>query len=295
MPKTLKLMLTESVESLGIVGDVVNVRVGYARNFLLPRNYATQPSEEAIHAIQAKRVLAQQQVAEHRKHREEVIAKLQDKSFEMTRSCNDLGHLYASVTQQEIATLLTQAGYPVKPRDVRLNVNIKRIDHYDLHIKFDSDLDAHIKLHVKPDRKLEQDRKEEVEVDDEGNMVHKPKSKDAGKEGKDGVKEEAKEGAKDSKPAGDRPERKREDRGERGDRGDRGDRGGRGGRRNLLDALTPKEDEQKPGTWGKRPGSAAASGAPATDAKAGAPKSDKPAGEKKAKDESKPKGEGKKK
>lgn len=291
MPKTLKLMLTESVESLGIVGDVVNVRVGYARNFLLPRNYATQPSEEAIKAIQAKRVLAQKQVAEHRKHREEVIAKLKDKEFEMTRSCNDLGHLYASVTQQEIATLLTQAGYPVKPRDVRLNVNIKRIDHYDLHIKFDSDLDAHIKLHVKPDRKLEQDKKEEVEVDDEGNMIHKPKSRDGGREGgkeaKDGVKEEGKD-AKDAKP-GDRPERKRED---------RGDRGERRGRRNLLDALTPQADEQKPGTWGKRPGSAAA---PASDAKADAPKSEKPAGEKKTKDdaklkgESKPKGEGKKK
>ncbi len=300
MPKTLKLMLTESVESLGIVGDVVNVRVGYARNFLLPRNYATQPSEEAIKAIQARRTEAQKQVAEHRKHREEVIAKLKDKEFEMTRSCNDLGHLYASVTQQEIATLLTQAGYPVKPRDVRLNVNIKRIDHYDLHIKFDSDLDAHIKLHVKPDRKLEQDKREEVEVDDEGNMVHKPKSRDAGKDGaKDGAKEEGKEGAKDAKAAGDRPERKREDRGERGDRGDR-----RGGRRNLLDALTPKDDEQKPGTWGKRPGSAAAgdAAAPAADAKKDAAKADKakagaekPAGEKKAKDDSKPKGEGKKK
>jgi large subunit ribosomal protein L9 len=55
MSKNIKLLLTESVEALGIVGDVVNVRVGYARNFLLPRNMATTPSEEAIKAVAAKR------------------------------------------------------------------------------------------------------------------------------------------------------------------------------------------------------------------------------------------------
>jgi large subunit ribosomal protein L9 len=280
VPKTVKLMLTESVESLGIVGDVVNVRIGYARNFLLPRNFATQPSDEAIRAIQAKRAEAQKHVAEHRKHREEVIAKLQNKEFEMVRSCNDLGHLYASVTQQEIATLLTTAGYPVKPRDVRLHVSIKRVETYDIHVKFDSDLDAHVKLHVKPDRKIEQDKREEVEVDDHGNMIHKPKAKDGAA---------VKEG--EPAPGGDRPERRR----------DREDRPGRGGRRNLLDALTPKDDEQKPGTWGKRPGSPTAdtSAAPASETKPSEAKpkdkSDKPKDQKKGKDADKSKPESKKK
>ena len=55
MAKSLKLLLIENVEALGIVGDVVNVRSGYARNFLLPRGLATQPSEERIKELAGKR------------------------------------------------------------------------------------------------------------------------------------------------------------------------------------------------------------------------------------------------
>jgi large subunit ribosomal protein L9 len=261
VPKTLKLMLTESVESLGIVGDVVNVRVGYARNFLLPRNYATQPSKEAIAAVQSKRADAQKQVAALRKDREEIIKKLQGLEVQMIRSCNDLGHLYASVTQQDIASLLSSQGYAVKARDVRLNTNIKRIDHYDVHIKFDRDLDATVKLNVLPDRKIEQDRRDAVEVDDEGEMiVKKPQAegeKAAGGEGGEG------------KPARERKEREPKEPRKRG-----------------IDALlAPQADEQKPGTWGKRPAAATAE-APAGDAKSA---------EKPAKGDAKPEGKGKKK
>ena len=156
MAKNLKLLLTENVESLGIVGDVVNVRVGYARNFLMPRNMATTPSDEAIAAVAAKRAEAQRQLAALRKERESLIEKMSAAHITLIRSCNELGHLYASITQQEIATALSQAGYPgVRPRDVRLNQSIKRVDNYDIHIKFDADLDATIKLTVAPDRKLD--------------------------------------------------------------------------------------------------------------------------------------------
>lgn len=156
MAKNLKLLLTENVESLGIVGDVVNVRVGYARNFLMPRNMATTPSDEAIAAVAAKRAEAQRQLAALRKERESLVEKMSAAHITLVRSCNELGHLYASITQQEIATALAEAGYAgVRPRDVRLNQSIKRVDNYDIHIKFDADLDATIKLTVAPDRKLD--------------------------------------------------------------------------------------------------------------------------------------------
>lgn len=175
MPKNIKLLLTENVESLGIVGDVVNVRTGYARNFLLPRSMATTPSDEAIKAVASKRADAEKQVAAERAQREGLTKKLAGVEITLQRSCNDLGHLYASITQQDIAAALQDAGYPgVKPRDVRLNTNIKRIDAYDVHIKFDSDLDATIKLWVVADRKLDVDRKPEVEVDQHGEMIEQP-------------------------------------------------------------------------------------------------------------------------
>src|SRR6185369_5329711 len=158
MAKTVELLLTENVEALGIVGDVVRVRTGYARNYLLPRNLATTPSEEMVKELQGKRADAQRQLALQRKHREELIEKLKGIEVTLVRSCNDLGHLYASITQQDIAAGLGEQGYGVKPRDVRIAQVIKRIDNYDVHVKLDSDLDAIIKLHVKPDRELEINR-----------------------------------------------------------------------------------------------------------------------------------------
>lgn len=165
MPKNVKLLLTENVEALGIVGDVVTVRTGYARNFLLPRSMATTPSDEAIKAVAAKRADAERQFAEQRRQREEIIKKLEGVQVTLVRSCNDLGHLYASVTQQEIAQGLAEAGYPgVRARDVRLNTHVKRIDTYDVPIKFEADLEATIKLWVVADRKLDLEKIGEAEA-----------------------------------------------------------------------------------------------------------------------------------
>jgi large subunit ribosomal protein L9 len=162
MPKSLELLLVENVEALGIVGDVVKVRTGYARNFLLPRALATQPSDEKIKELQGKRAEAQRQLALQRKHREELIEKLKGIELTLIRSCNDLGHLYASITQQDIAAALGELGHGVKPRDVRISQVMKRIDNYDVHVKLDSDLDAIVKVHIKPDREIEIHKEEEA-------------------------------------------------------------------------------------------------------------------------------------
>jgi len=154
MNKNVKLLLVENVENLGIVGDVVNVRFGYARNFLLPRNLATTPSDDLVKELAGKRADAQKLLAEQRKQREVLSGKLQGVEIELVRPCNDQGILYGGITQQEIATALNEKGLGVKARDVRLNQSIKRVDHYDVHVRLDSDLDSIIKLNVKADREL---------------------------------------------------------------------------------------------------------------------------------------------
>jgi len=160
MPKTLKLLLTENVDSLGIVGDVVNVRTGYARNFLMPRNLATTPSDEKVKELAAKRADAERQLAHLRKQREELIEKIKGIEVTLQRSCNDQGILYGAITQQDVATALNEMGHGVKPRDVRLAQTIKRIDAYDIHVKLDSDLDASVKLWVVADRELDLDKEQ---------------------------------------------------------------------------------------------------------------------------------------
>ena len=174
MAKTITLLLTENVDSLGIVGDVVKVRTGYARNFLLPRDLATEPTDEKIKEVASRRVEAERQVADLRTQREAMAKKLDGLEITIQRSCNDLGLLYASVTQQDIAAALTTLGFEVKPRDVRIAHTIKRIDTYDVVVKFDADLGASIKLWIVADRKIDEDEREDMEFDNEGKLIEKP-------------------------------------------------------------------------------------------------------------------------
>jgi large subunit ribosomal protein L9 len=175
MARNVKLLLTENVDSLGIVGDIVNVRIGYARNYLLPFGYATEPSDELISQLAEKRAQAEKQLAERRAQREEMIGKLNGQELTLIRACNDQGQLYGSVTQQDIAAALKELGFSVAPREVRLPTTIKRIDTFDIHIKVDSDLEADIKLWVVPDRELDIDEDDEMEFDNEGELIIKDK------------------------------------------------------------------------------------------------------------------------
>lgn len=160
MAKTVELLLTDNVDSLGIVGDVVRVRTGYARNFLLPRELATTPSPEKIQELAARRAEAERQIADLRAQREKMIEKIEGAEVTLERACNDQGLLYGSVTQQDIAAALAEKGFHIRPRDVRLAQTIKRIDSYEVQIKPEADLEATVKLWVVSDRPLDLHRDE---------------------------------------------------------------------------------------------------------------------------------------
>jgi large subunit ribosomal protein L9 len=171
MGQNIQLLLTENVEHLGIVGDVVNVRAGYARNYLIPHGYATEPSEEKIQALAERRAQAEAEMRALRASREEMVEKLADLELTVERSCNDQGHLYGSVTQNDIAEALQAEGFAVRQRDVRIAQPIKRIDTYEIPIVFETDLKATLKLWVVADRLLDLDDRPEMEFDDEGNLI----------------------------------------------------------------------------------------------------------------------------
>lgn len=171
MSKNVELLLTENVDHLGIVGDVVKVRLGFARNYLLPRELATTPSQEKIDALASKRAEAERELAEKRALREKMVGDLEDYELTLVRSCNDQGLLYGSVSQKDIADALTESGFQVRERDVRIAQTIKRVDSYEVLIKPEADLEATIKLWVQPDRELDLDEETGVEVDDEGDPI----------------------------------------------------------------------------------------------------------------------------
>jgi len=154
--KQIELLLTDNVDNLGIVGDVVKVRPGYARNYLLPRALATKPTPSAIKRLSTRRVEVEKEMKKLRSEREAVFARMEKLEITILRSANDQGILYGGVTQHEIALAMQAEGFAVEDRHVRIGEQIKRLDSYMIPIVLDADLRADIKLWVVSDKPREE-------------------------------------------------------------------------------------------------------------------------------------------
>lgn len=180
--KNVELLLNETIEHLGIVGDVVTVKPGYARNYLLPLGIAEVPTPEKVEALKEMRETAKAQLEALRAQRVETIGSLGDITLKLTRSCNDQGVLYGSVTQRDISDALREGEIDVDERAVRLNQPIRHVGSYEVLIQFERDLRADITVEVLPDRTLEE-LEEEMEFDEEGELVVKTEAPAAAAEG----------------------------------------------------------------------------------------------------------------
>jgi large subunit ribosomal protein L9 len=151
-----ELLLLENVDNLGIVGDVVKVRPGYARNYLVPMGLATQPTPGARKAVEARRVEVERQLREVREQQERLITQLENYEITLQRAANPQGVLFGSVTQHDISEALREAGFNVTERDVRIGEPLKRLDSYQIPVQFDDDLRTEIKVWVVSDKPAEQ-------------------------------------------------------------------------------------------------------------------------------------------
>lgn len=176
MARNVELLLTETVENLGIVGDIVRVKPGYARNYLLPLQLAETPTPEKIDALKEQRAAAEAELLALRSQRESLIEKLEGITVTLVRSCNDKGVLYGSVTQRDIADALHEAGYGVDTRSIRLHNAIRNIGETSVPVQFEKDLRTEITVMIEPDQPLEE--REEMEFDEEGNLIEKPQKKE---------------------------------------------------------------------------------------------------------------------
>lgn len=154
--KTIELLLTENVENLGIVGDVVNVKPGYARNYLLPTNRATKPTEKAKERLAERRKQVEEELKRQRAANEALIEKLEDYELTMMRAANEEGVLYGGVSQHDITLALQEEGFAIEDRHVRIGEQIKRLDTYRIPIQIDKELHTEIKLWVVSDKPIEE-------------------------------------------------------------------------------------------------------------------------------------------
>jgi large subunit ribosomal protein L9 len=123
----MQVILLQRIGRLGQMGDIVNVKDGYARNFLLPQKKALRATEDNKKVFEGKRAQLEALNLEHKKEAEAVAAKLDGKSFVLIRAAGDTGQLYGSVSTRDIADAITTGGFTVDRNQVVLEKPIKAL------------------------------------------------------------------------------------------------------------------------------------------------------------------------
>jgi large subunit ribosomal protein L9 len=150
----MKLLLRKNVRKLGQIGDVVEVKSGYARNYLLPYNLATEPTEANLRAIEEEKQQYLEELAKQRKEIEARAKVLSGKEVTIAARANEEGHLYGSVGPAQIAAALAEEGAFIEPSEVQLGEPIRQLDKYDVQLVFDQDVTATVHVWVVPAREV---------------------------------------------------------------------------------------------------------------------------------------------
>ena len=144
----MKVLLCQDVEKLGWLGDVVEVKNGYARNYLLPYGIATVPNESNIRAIsEAKSRGAEERQLAHAKL--VVVAEsVEGAEAVISAKANEQGHLFGSVGERDIATNLRDQGFEIADKMVALGEHLKEVGTHEVTLKLAADLTANISVVV---------------------------------------------------------------------------------------------------------------------------------------------------
>jgi large subunit ribosomal protein L9 len=148
----MKLLLTQTIDKIGIVGEVIDASEGYARNYLLPKKLAVQPTEGNIKRLEVAKLDYEKQVRELREQKEKLLEKLTGAEISVIRNANDEGHLFGSVSKRDIAEELVKLGFAIEPDDVKLEEPLRRIDTYKVAVALAGDLKTEIKVWIVRDK-----------------------------------------------------------------------------------------------------------------------------------------------
>lgn len=144
----MQVILLERVAKLGQMGEVVRVKEGFARNYLLPQGKAMRANDANIAAFEARKVDLAQRNDETRAQAQAVAATLDGKSLIIIRSASDAGALYGSVTPRDVAEAAAAEGFTVERRQVVLAGPIKELGLHEVHVHLHPEVDASLTVNV---------------------------------------------------------------------------------------------------------------------------------------------------
>jgi large subunit ribosomal protein L9 len=144
----MELLLKQNVEHVGRIGDVIDVKSGYARNYLLPRGLAVMVTKSNIADIERARAVALAEEQQRIAILKELAGKMGEASVTIEGRANAEGHLFGSVTAAQIAAALREKGIPVDDKQVRLEQPLKEIGVFDVAVHLHASVDTTVKVWV---------------------------------------------------------------------------------------------------------------------------------------------------
>ncbi|MDQ0347746.1 50S ribosomal protein L9 [Ancylobacter vacuolatus] len=167
----MEVILLERVAKLGQMGEVVRVRDGYARNFLLPSGKALRATKENKGRFESMKAQLETRNLELKSEAAKVGEKMKGTEIILVRQAGETGHLYGSVSTRDISDALTAAGFSVERRQIVLNQPIKTIGVHDVPVTLHPEVEVSIRANVarSPEEAQRQSRGEDLSVvrDDE--------------------------------------------------------------------------------------------------------------------------------
>ena len=143
-----KVLLREDVDDLGARGEIVRVRAGYARNYLLPRNLAVEATAGNVKGIEAERAALLKKEAKERATAEGQGQQMNSLVLEFKRKAGEQGALYGSVTSMDVAEALKDKGYEIDRHRIHLREPLKRIGDYTVPVRLHREVTIELKVKV---------------------------------------------------------------------------------------------------------------------------------------------------
>ena len=144
----MKVVLLERVQKLGQMGDIVDVKSGYARNFLLPFHKALRATEQNINYFEDQKLILEAKNTENIKEAESLKAKINGSSFTLIRSASDAGALYGSVSAKDIKDLVSDNGIVISKNQINLEKPIKELGIYKIIVSLHPEISSEITINV---------------------------------------------------------------------------------------------------------------------------------------------------
>ena len=146
-----KVLLREDVDDLGARGEIVRVRAGYARNYLLPRNLAVEATTGNVKGIEQERAALLKKEAKERATAEAQSQQMSSLELEFRRKAGEQGALYGSVTSMDLAEALKERGYEIDRHRIHLREPLKRVGDYTVPVRLHREVTIDLKVRVVPE------------------------------------------------------------------------------------------------------------------------------------------------